>query len=95
MIVELSVCKKNNKKNSASLQRISNMNGMNYDHNNNSGLFQLQLGYKKFYLNSPKCYSLNINNVQTAKKMNQGYVCKIYSNSINIDKYLNTKILTK
>ena len=38
-------------------QRISNVNCMNYDHNKNVGLFEFHLGYRKFYINSPKGYS--------------------------------------
>jgi len=49
-------------------QRISNMNSMNYDHNQLFGLFEFQSGYRKFYLNSPKGYSRKIINVQTDKK---------------------------
>ena len=50
-------------------QHISNMNFMNYDHNQFYGLFKFQSGYRKFYLNSPKGYCQKIINAQneTAK----------------------------
>ena len=48
-------------------QRISIKNCINYDHNKNVGLFKLQSGYRKLYLNSPKGYSRKIFNAQTDK----------------------------
>ena len=38
---------------------------MNYDHNENFGLFKFSSGYGKFNLSSPKGYSLRIINAQT------------------------------
>ena len=41
---------------------------MNYDYNKKFGLLKFHSGYGKFNLNSPKGYSLNIINAQTAYK---------------------------
>ena len=43
------------------------MNCMNYDHSKHFGLIKFQLGYGKFYFNSPEGYSGNIINMQTDK----------------------------
>jgi len=40
---------------------------MNYDHNKKFGLLKFHSGYEKFNLNSPKGYSLQIINAQTAE----------------------------
>ena len=47
-------------------KRVSNMNCMNYDHNQFFGLFKFQSVYRKFYLNRPNGYSRKIINVQTS-----------------------------
>jgi len=62
--VELFVCKKHKFKISAS-QCIFIKNCINYDHNEIFGLFKLQLGHRKLYLNSPKRSSRKIVNAQT------------------------------
>jgi len=41
------------------------MNYMNYDYNYDFKLFKFQSGYRKFYVNSPKDYHLQIINAQT------------------------------
>jgi len=58
--------KTTNKINFSACQRISNINCMNYDHNQFFGLFKFHSGYVKFYLNSPKGYNRKIINAQTA-----------------------------
>ena len=48
--------KNTNKIKNSVRQRISNMNCMNYDHNQFLGLFKFQSGYRKHYLNSSMGY---------------------------------------
>ena len=60
---------------------------MNYDHNQFLGLFKFQSGYRKFFLNSPKGYSLEKINAQTVQ------VYRIEQHIFICDQYYSKKKL--